>query len=155
MEAEITSKLRDQLGAARNANEMFRIFAQCNALFVRPRIRSAIQEYQSALISRVKVRFRGGLSWKPHWLINRVPREALGLACVKLNGLRLWEMVAASYAIARLMHITTIILATYTKNSRKMLASPFYSMKHEFFRRNAGLPSSFFIVFIGLRLVTY
>lgn len=55
VEAEITARLRDQLGSARNANEMFRIFAQCNALFVRPRIRSAIQEYQSSLINRVKV----------------------------------------------------------------------------------------------------
>lgn len=58
VENEITARLRDQLGAARNANEMFRIFAQCNALFVRPRIRNAIQEFQSKLINRVKVRVR-------------------------------------------------------------------------------------------------
>eukprot|EP00124_Ichthyophonus_hoferi_P005428 Ihof_evm1s783 gene=Ihof_evmTU1s783 len=54
VEAEITANLRDQLATARNANEMFRIFGKFNALFVRPRVRGAIQEYQSQLISRVK-----------------------------------------------------------------------------------------------------
>jgi dynein heavy chain 1 len=44
VETRITSRLRDQLGTARNANEMFRIFSKFNALFVRPRIRGAIRE---------------------------------------------------------------------------------------------------------------
>ena len=54
VEARITAKLRDQLGIAKNANEMFRIFSRFNALFVRPHIRGAIREYQTQLIQRVK-----------------------------------------------------------------------------------------------------
>lgn len=54
METRITAKLRDQLGTAKNANEMFRIFSRFNALFVRPHIRGAIREYQTQLIQRVK-----------------------------------------------------------------------------------------------------
>lgn len=54
VEARITSRLRDQLGSAKNANEMFRIFSRFNALFVRPHIRGAIREYQTQLIQRVK-----------------------------------------------------------------------------------------------------
>ncbi|KAH8120488.1 cytoplasmic dynein heavy chain 1 [Phellopilus nigrolimitatus] len=38
----------------RNANEMFRVFSKFNALFVRPKIRGAIQEYQTQLIDSVK-----------------------------------------------------------------------------------------------------
>lgn len=54
METRITAHLRDQLGTAKNANEMFRIFSRFNALFVRPHIRGAIREYQTQLIQRVK-----------------------------------------------------------------------------------------------------
>ena len=54
VEARITTRLRDQLGTAKNANEMFRIFSRFNALFVRPHIRGAIREYQTQLIQRVK-----------------------------------------------------------------------------------------------------
>lgn len=54
VESRITTKLRDQLGTAKNANEMFRIFSRFNALFVRPHIRGAIREYQTQLIQRVK-----------------------------------------------------------------------------------------------------
>ena len=54
VEARITAKLRDQLGIAKNANEMFRIFSRFNALFVRPHIKGAIREYQTQLIQRVK-----------------------------------------------------------------------------------------------------
>ena len=50
----MTGRLRDQLGTAKNANEMFRIFSRFNALFVRPHIRGAIREYQTQLIQRVK-----------------------------------------------------------------------------------------------------
>lgn len=45
VEATITSNLRDQLGSAQSAKEMFRIFAKFNKLFARPRIKGAIQEY--------------------------------------------------------------------------------------------------------------
>lgn len=54
VESCITAKLRDQLGTAKSANEMFRIFSRYNVLFVRPRIKGAIREYQTQLIQRVK-----------------------------------------------------------------------------------------------------
>eukprot|EP00916_Digyalum_oweni_P025987 GHVL01042788.1.p1 GENE.GHVL01042788.1~~GHVL01042788.1.p1 ORF type:complete len:2866 (+),score=438.01 GHVL01042788.1:781-8598(+) len=54
VESQITSKLRDRLGAAKTASEMFRVFSKFNALFFRPRIKGAIQEYQAALINEVK-----------------------------------------------------------------------------------------------------
>ena len=54
VEGRITTRLRDQLGRAKNANEMFQIFSRFNALFVRPHIRGAIREYQTQLIQRVK-----------------------------------------------------------------------------------------------------
>ncbi|CAK8687664.1 unnamed protein product [Clavelina lepadiformis] len=54
VETRITAHLRDQLGTAKNANEMFHIFSRFNALFVRPHIRGAIREYQTQLIQRVK-----------------------------------------------------------------------------------------------------
>ena len=54
VEGEITSQLRDKLASASNANEMFRVFAKFNALFCRPRIRGAIQEYQNQLLTTVK-----------------------------------------------------------------------------------------------------
>ncbi|KAJ1930559.1 dynein heavy chain [Tieghemiomyces parasiticus] len=47
-------RLRDRLATARNAMEMFRVFGKFNALFVRPKIRGAIQEYQARLIENVK-----------------------------------------------------------------------------------------------------
>ncbi len=34
--------------------QMFRVFSKFNALFFRPRIKGAIQEYQTQLIERVK-----------------------------------------------------------------------------------------------------
>ncbi|KIJ92278.1 hypothetical protein K443DRAFT_13708 [Laccaria amethystina LaAM-08-1] len=54
VENQITARLRDRLGTARNGNEMFRVFPKFNALLVRPKIRSAIQEYQTQLIDSVK-----------------------------------------------------------------------------------------------------
>merc|ERR1711939_1106317 len=54
VEAKITAYLREQLGTAKSAREMFRIFSKFNALFVRPRIQGAIREYQTQLIQRVK-----------------------------------------------------------------------------------------------------
>lgn len=54
VETVITERLRDQLGKAEKAAEMFRIFSRFNALFVRPRIQGAIREYQTQLIQRVK-----------------------------------------------------------------------------------------------------
>ncbi|KAF1817029.1 putative dynein heavy chain, cytosolic [Eremomyces bilateralis CBS 781.70] len=54
VENSIIARLRDRLATARNANEMFRVFSKFNALFVRPKIRSAIHEYQTQLIDNVK-----------------------------------------------------------------------------------------------------
>ncbi|CAG8466762.1 5969_t:CDS:10, partial [Racocetra fulgida] len=54
VENQIIASLRDRLGTCKNANEMFRVFSKFNALFVRPKIRGAIQEYQNELIDRVK-----------------------------------------------------------------------------------------------------
>ena len=54
VENSIISRLRDRLATAKTANEMFRVFSQFNALFVRPKIRGAISEYQSQLIENVK-----------------------------------------------------------------------------------------------------
>ncbi|KAI4602866.1 Dynein heavy chain, cytoplasmic [Pestalotiopsis sp. 9143b] len=60
VENSIIAKLRDRLGAAdKNANEMFRVFSQFNALFVRPKIRGAIAEYQHTLIDNVKQAIAG------------------------------------------------------------------------------------------------
>ncbi|KAJ2798624.1 dynein heavy chain, partial [Coemansia helicoidea] len=54
VENQIIVRLRDRLATARNASEMFLVFSKFNALFVRPKIRGAIQEYQAQLISSVK-----------------------------------------------------------------------------------------------------
>lgn len=54
VENSIIVLLRERLAAANTSNEMFRVFSKFNALFVRPSIRGAIQEYQSRLIENVK-----------------------------------------------------------------------------------------------------
>ena len=54
VENSIIARLRDRLATARTSNEMFRVFSKFNALFVRPKIRGAIQEYQTRLIEKVK-----------------------------------------------------------------------------------------------------
>lgn len=54
VESTITTKLRDSLGSATSAKEMFRIFGRFNKLFSRPRIKGAIQEYQTQLVRTVQ-----------------------------------------------------------------------------------------------------
>ena len=54
VENSIIARLRDRLATARGATEMFRVFSKFNALFVRPKIRGAIGEYQSQLMDNVK-----------------------------------------------------------------------------------------------------
>ena len=54
VENSIIARLRDRLATAKTANEMFRVFSKFNALFVRPKIRGAIGEYQTQLIESVK-----------------------------------------------------------------------------------------------------
>ncbi|KAI9871266.1 MAG: hypothetical protein M1830_003131, partial [Pleopsidium flavum] len=55
VENSIIARLRDRLAIAKTANEMFRVFSKFNALFVRPKIRGAITEYQTQLIDNVKL----------------------------------------------------------------------------------------------------
>ncbi len=38
VENQIISRLRDRLGSAKNAHEMFRVFSKFNSLFVRPKV---------------------------------------------------------------------------------------------------------------------
>jgi dynein heavy chain 1 len=59
VENSIIARLRDRLATAKNANEMFRVFSKFNALFVRPKIRGAIAEYQTQLIEKVKTAISG------------------------------------------------------------------------------------------------
>ncbi|KAF2182427.1 dynein heavy chain [Zopfia rhizophila CBS 207.26] len=54
VENSIIARLRDRLGTAKTASEMFRVFSKFNPLFVRPKIRGAISEYQTQLIDNVK-----------------------------------------------------------------------------------------------------
>jgi len=54
IENEITKQLKDKLASCNNANEMFKVFNQFNALFIRPKIRAAIQEYQTRLLETVR-----------------------------------------------------------------------------------------------------
>ena len=54
VENSIIARLRDRLATAKTANEMFRVFSKFNALFIRPKIRGAIGEYQTQLIDSVK-----------------------------------------------------------------------------------------------------
>ncbi|MCJ1472503.1 hypothetical protein MMC13_001151 [Lambiella insularis] len=55
VENSIIARLRDRLASAKTASEMFRVFSRFNALFVRPKIRGAISEYQKELIDKVKL----------------------------------------------------------------------------------------------------
>ncbi|KAI8447648.1 dynein heavy chain, N-terminal region 1-domain-containing protein [Phakopsora pachyrhizi] len=48
------SKLKNRLGSAPNATEMFGVCSKFNTLFVRPKICGAIQEYQTQVIDSVK-----------------------------------------------------------------------------------------------------
>jgi hypothetical protein len=50
VENQIIARLRDRLGTARNANEMFRVFSKFNALFVRPKVRDRSPQRCVALL---------------------------------------------------------------------------------------------------------
>lgn len=77
VESTIIGILRSRLDAATSANEMFRVFSTFNALFVRPKIRGAVQEYQNQLIegvksdlSRLQDKFRHNYSNSDAFLMN-------------------------------------------------------------------------------------
>lgn len=54
VENSLIARLRDLLGQARSAREMLRVLSQFNSLFVRPKVRGAVQEYQQQLLNSVK-----------------------------------------------------------------------------------------------------
>jgi len=54
VEDSIIARLRDRLGKAKTANEMFRVFEKFNALLVRQKVRGAIAAYQTQLLENVK-----------------------------------------------------------------------------------------------------
>eukprot|EP00043_Microstomoeca_roanoka_P020037 m.234910 g.234910 ORF g.234910 m.234910 type:complete len:4574 (+) comp17091_c0_seq1:164-13885(+) len=53
VEARVSSKLRDQLGAARSANDMFRILGRFEALVNRKNIKNEIKSHSGQLLTRV------------------------------------------------------------------------------------------------------
>lgn len=54
VEDSIIATLRDRLGKAKTANEMFRVFEKFNALLVRQKVQSATKAYQAQLLDNVK-----------------------------------------------------------------------------------------------------
>lgn len=54
LEARIVRVLSSRLSQARTAEEMLRAFARFNPLFVRPRIRAAVGQFQAPLIKHVR-----------------------------------------------------------------------------------------------------
>nr|CDI53148.1 cytoplasmic dynein heavy chain 1 [Melanopsichium pennsylvanicum 4] len=54
VENSLIARLRDLLGQAKSAREMLRVLSQFNSLFVRPKVRGAVQEYQQQLLNSVK-----------------------------------------------------------------------------------------------------
>lgn len=54
VENSIIARLKDRLATAKTANEMFRVFSKFNALLVRPKVRGAINQYQTQLLDNVK-----------------------------------------------------------------------------------------------------
>lgn len=54
IEGEIAVLLRSRLKVAKSSHDMFRVLGKFNALFTRPAIRGAIQEYQTRLLEVVK-----------------------------------------------------------------------------------------------------
>ncbi|KAJ1604437.1 dynein heavy chain [Cryptosporidium canis] len=57
-ETLLIKQLREQLSGCGNTLEMFRILGRYNPLFFRPRIRSAVEEYQSILLDKVQSDFQ-------------------------------------------------------------------------------------------------
>ncbi|KAI3646052.1 hypothetical protein MP228_008980 [Amoeboaphelidium protococcarum] len=55
IEYELIEDLKNKLDQCKNSNEMFRLFSKYNTLFVRPKVRAAIKDYQVQLIGSVKL----------------------------------------------------------------------------------------------------
>lgn len=54
VEKTIINKIRERLGAAANASEMFRVFKKFSSLLKRPQVKSAIIEYQKTMVKSFK-----------------------------------------------------------------------------------------------------
>jgi len=54
VEDKVISIIKSRLEEAKNARDMFRVFSQFNPLLVRPKIKGAVNEYQTQLIESVK-----------------------------------------------------------------------------------------------------
>lgn len=80
VETSITAKLRDQLGKANTAKDMFRIFSKFNSLLTRPRIRGAIEEYQSTLLKTV---YQDIFNLKQKFLRNYVNTDAAKICATR------------------------------------------------------------------------
>ena len=52
VDAAIAGHLRDRLGAAQSGEDMYRLFSRFNVLLVRPKIQSAIHQFQSKVCAR-------------------------------------------------------------------------------------------------------
>ncbi|KDN53572.1 putative cytoplasmic dynein heavy chain 1 [Tilletiaria anomala UBC 951] len=59
VENSLIARLRDLLGQAKTARDMLRVLSQFNTLFVRPKVRGAVQEYQQQLLHSVKADIQG------------------------------------------------------------------------------------------------
>ena len=59
VENSLIARLRDLLGQAKTARDMLRVLSQFNTLFVRPKVRGAVQEYQQQLLHSVKSDIQG------------------------------------------------------------------------------------------------
>ena len=66
VENQIISRLRDRLGTARNANEMFRVFSKFNALFVRPKVGVHLRCHASTRLTWVVI---------DSWCYPRIPNS--------------------------------------------------------------------------------
>jgi hypothetical protein len=59
VESRLTSQLVDALDACRQHEDMFRVCARFNALFSRPRVRAAVQQFQARLLATVEHELQG------------------------------------------------------------------------------------------------
>ena len=57
-ETMVISKIRERLSNAASRTEMFRVFSDYSSLFYRPRIKTALLEYQADLVRRVDEDFK-------------------------------------------------------------------------------------------------
>jgi dynein heavy chain 1 len=87
----MAANLRNSLGAAKEAKEMFSIFSVFSALLVRPKIRSAIQEYQNKLLIQVKDDVKAlQEKFKRKYAASEASRLTVGRDIPPLSGSIIW-----------------------------------------------------------------